>query len=156
MIAGLAILSCALAPAAPPEAKPWTGILRDDHRQPIAGAVVRLQSGGRHETATTAKDGTFAFAALAPAEYFLAVEYQGVTATCPHPVQLPRHSGATRDLPAGPALSLIEEAQTRKATGGEKLSAKAVSELPLNKRDFSQLLLLAAGTKIGKASWPER
>src|ERR1039458_8629207 len=75
MIAGLAILSCALAPAAPPEAKPWTGILRDDHRQPIAGAVVRLQSGGRHETATTAKDGTFAFAALAPAEYFLAVEY---------------------------------------------------------------------------------
>src|ERR1022692_52979 len=84
MIAGLAILSCALAPAAPPEAKPWTGILRDDHRQPIAGAVVRLQSGGRHETATTAKDGTFAFAALAPAEYFLAVEYQGVTATCPH------------------------------------------------------------------------
>src|ERR1022692_1921178 len=146
MIAGLAILSCALAPAAPPEAKPWTGILRDDHRQPIAGAVVRLQSGGRHETATTAKDGTFAFAALAPAEYFLAVEYQGVTATCPHPVQLPRDSGATLELSAGHALSLIEEAQTREATGGEKLSAKAVSELPLNKRDFSQLLLLAAGT----------
>src|ERR1019366_4787236 len=146
MIAGLAILSCALAPAAPPEAKPWTGILRDDHRQPIAGAVVRLQSGGRHETATTAKDGTFAFAALAPAEYFIAVEHQGVTATCPHPVQLPRDSGATLELSAGHALSLIEEAQTRKATGGEKLSAKAVSELPLNKRDFSQLLLLAAGT----------
>jgi hypothetical protein len=146
MIAGLAILSCALAPAAPPEAKPWTGILRDDHRQPIAGAVVRLQSGGRHETATTAKDGTFAFAALAPAEYFIAVEHQGVTATCPHPVQLPRDSGATLELSAGHALSLIEEAQTREATGGEKLSAKAVSELPLNKRDFSQLLLLAAGT----------
>ena len=36
--------------------------------------------------------------------------------------------------------------ETHEGTGGEKLSAKAVSELPLNKRDFSQLLLLAAGT----------
>ena len=33
-----------------------------------------------------------------------------------------------------------------RASGGEKLSSKEVSELPLNKRDFSQLLLLAAGT----------
>ena len=32
------------------------------------------------------------------------------------------------------------------ATGGEELSSQAVSELPLNKRDFSPLLLLAAGT----------
>ncbi|MBZ5513492.1 MAG: TonB-dependent receptor [Acidobacteriia bacterium] len=32
------------------------------------------------------------------------------------------------------------------ASGGERLSEKEVSELPLNKRDFSQLLLLAAGT----------
>jgi hypothetical protein len=31
-------------------------------------------------------------------------------------------------------------------TGGEELSSQAVSELPLNKRDFSSLLLLAAGT----------
>ena len=32
------------------------------------------------------------------------------------------------------------------SSGGERLSSKAVRELPLNKRDFSQLLLLAAGT----------
>jgi len=32
------------------------------------------------------------------------------------------------------------------ASGGERLSSKEVSELPLNKRDFGQLLLLAAGT----------
>src|SRR6202140_1912869 len=31
-------------------------------------------------------------------------------------------------------------------TGGEALSSQAVSELPLNKRDFGTLLLLAAGT----------
>ena len=33
-----------------------------------------------------------------------------------------------------------------KSSGGERLSKKEVSTLPLNKRDFSQLLLLAAGT----------
>jgi len=33
-----------------------------------------------------------------------------------------------------------------RASGGEKLSSKEVADLPLNKRDFSQLLLLAAGT----------
>src|SRR6202030_2117913 len=36
--------------------------------------------------------------------------------------------------------------QNQTGTGGEALSSQAVSELPLNKRDFSQLLLLAAGT----------
>jgi len=39
-----------------------------------------------------------------------------------------------------------EAAPESKSSGGERLSSKAVSTLPLNKRDFSQLLLLAAGT----------
>ncbi len=33
------------------------------------------------------------------------------------------------------------------STGGEDLSSRQVTALPLNKRDFSQLLLLAAGTQ---------
>lgn len=36
--------------------------------------------------------------------------------------------------------------EEKAAAGGEQLASKAVSEIPLNKRDFSQLLLLAAGT----------
>ena len=144
--AAIAILSGAIAPAAQRDAKPWTGILRDEHRQPIAGAVVRLESGARHEAATTSNDGSFAFAALAPGSYSIAVAYQGVTATCPQPVKLPRDSAAVLELSAGHALALVDAAQAPAGTGGEKLSAKAVSELPLNKRDFSQLLLLAAGT----------
>jgi hypothetical protein len=50
-------------------------------------------------------------------------------------------------------LALIAAAQTEpkpaqpQASGGEQLSEKQVSALPLNKRDFSQLLLLAAGTQ---------
>ena len=44
-------------------------------------------------------------------------------------------------------------------SGGEKLSSNAVSEIPLNKRDFSQLLLLAAGTATdtnGGANYTEQ
>src|SRR5579875_2210259 len=37
-------------------------------------------------------------------------------------------------------------AAVQRATGGEQLNSEAVSELPLNGRDFSTLLLLAAGT----------
>ena len=127
-------------------AQPFAGILRDARHQPIAGAVVRLESSGHQQTATTASDGSFLFAALPPAAYSVAVEYQSITATLPQPVQLPRKPGLALELAAGNVLSLAEETQAPSGTGGEKLSAKAVSELPLNKRDFSQLLLLAAGT----------
>jgi hypothetical protein len=44
-------------------------------------------------------------------------------------------------------------------SGGEQLSSNAVSEIPLNKRDFSQLLLLAAGTATdtnGGANYTEQ
>ena len=105
-----------------------------------------LASASHRETATTAKDGTFTFASLPSAEYSIAVAYHGLTVACPQPVQLPRDSAAVLELSAGHALALIDEAPSLEATGGQKLSAKAVSELPLNKRDFSQLLLLAAGT----------
>jgi hypothetical protein len=37
-------------------------------------------------------------------------------------------------------------ASSAQATGGEHLSSGEVSSLPLNERDFSKLLLLAAGT----------
>jgi hypothetical protein len=43
-------------------------------------------------------------------------------------------------------LLLQPLANAQETTGGVDLSSQAVSQLPLNKRDFSQLLLLAAGT----------
>ena len=38
------------------------------------------------------------------------------------------------------------EQSTSEVSGGERLSSEQVSTLPLNARDFSKLLLLAAGT----------
>jgi hypothetical protein len=45
-----------------------------------------------------------------------------------------------------PQNTLIVTRENTKGTGGEQLSSQKVSELPLNKRDFSNLLLMAAGT----------
>jgi hypothetical protein len=157
-IGAIVLLFCAAAAAAP-ETHPFTGILRDDRRQPIAGATMRLESANHRETAITAKDGAFTFAAPPPAEYSVSIVYQGVIAAYPQPVQLPRDSPAIFELSAAHALSLIDEGTPPEATGGQKLSAKAVSELPLNKRDFSQLLLLAAGTMTdtnGAANFTEQ
>jgi hypothetical protein len=125
---------------------PWSGILRDDQRKPIAGASVRVEGGGHRETAVTGSDGSFSFPALAHAAYTVSVEFQGKTAASPQPVQLPRDVSAVLELSAGAALSVADQAKTGEGSGGQKLTGKAVSDLPLNKRDFSALLLLAAGT----------
>jgi hypothetical protein len=49
-------------------------------------------------------------------------------------------------MPGGPAAAAGDAAGGAGATGGETLSSESVSSLPLNGRDFSTLLLLAAGT----------
>jgi hypothetical protein len=125
----------------------WKGMLRDAHGAAIAGAVVRMQSGGTKAAATTRSDGQFVFATLPAGEYSVSVEYRGATVTCSQRVQLPdKGPTAVLELSAEGALSLLAGAASPSGTGGERLSAKAVSAMPLNKRDFSQLLLLAAGT----------
>jgi hypothetical protein len=145
-IAGVATLACGAA-RQQRDTRTWAGVLRNSRSQAIAGATVRLQVGEAHATATTGKDGGFTFADLAPGSYSVAVEYKGASATLPRQIQLPGDgSTAVLELSSGGMLQLAVEAKPRESTGGEELSSKAVSELPLNKRDFSQLLLLAAGT----------
>ncbi|MGD0923207.1 MAG: TonB-dependent receptor [Terriglobia bacterium] len=55
-------------------------------------------------------------------------------------VSAPVKGGAT------PEESAPKGTAEARASGGERLSSREVSGLPLNKRDFSQLILLAAGT----------
>ena len=125
----------------------WKGTLRDAHGTAIAGAVVRVQSAGTKAAATTRGNGQFAFGALPAGEYAVSVAYKGATAKCSRPVRLPGNGAtAVLELSADGSLSLLAGTESREGTGGEQLSAKAVSAMPLNKRDFSQLLLLAAGT----------
>lgn len=150
----LVFLFCVSLAAAVPAAA-WSGHLRDSAGKPVSGAVVRLQSvlTGRDYTATTARDGTFSFAGIAPGRYevsvhtsdrewksgsALVVESEGALATSLQINSSGQLMQIAAEVPGGQMPS--------QATGGEHLSSSEVSSLPLNVRDFSKLLLLAAGT----------
>src|SRR5215470_4037507 len=130
----------------------WSGSLRDEAGNPIPEATVHIRlSGGPDYTAHTAINGTFVFADISAGSYELFVEnrqkrWKSVDqviikdgATLTSALQLSSQNDELRVAP-------ITEESSPQATGGEDLSSAKVSSLPLNARDFSKLLLLAAGT----------
>jgi len=133
---------------------PQNGSLHTAAGAPVSGAIVHLLAGSTDRSATTGPDGSFQFPAFPGGTYQVTVSVDGKTLSSS--VNLPS-GGPGQTLTLGdPALTLVFRPLTLLATdpttkaeatsGGEQLSSTAVSSLPLNKRDFSQLLLLAAGT----------
>jgi len=113
---------------------------------PIAGAKVSLAGNGTGSEVATGPDGLFILEPLPAGQYSLTVQTKDRKIKYAVPISL---------TASGPAVSLalsdrgeltVTTQQGQSSTGGEELSSKAVSELPLNKRDFGTLLLLAAGT----------
>ncbi len=124
----------------------WRGILRNAAGNPLSGAAIELISASGHKNVSvTQTDGAFRFSHLPPGSFTLFVTVDGHRSAYPQPIDL-----ATRDviltLTGQGALSLQTVVAESETSGGVALSSHAVSGLPLNKRDFSQLLLLAAGT----------
>jgi len=138
----------------------WGGVVRDATGPTVPGAVVELTSpGGRVEQATTQADGSFSFVSVPAGRYALVIRVKGRPATAAVQVELPgtpvtltvtdQNTVTVAALPASSAAAGAAVAAGNSGTGtsgGEKLSSEAVSSLPLNGRDFSTLLLLAAGT----------
>jgi hypothetical protein len=121
--------------------------VRDSRGAPLAGAVIEVHAGAVLLSSNPAPEGKVTMPEPVPGDYLLGVRYHDVTAICKEPIHLPRENSLlVLQLSADGSLSIVPAATTQSGTGGEQLSSKAVSELPLNKRDFSQLLLLAAGT----------
>ena len=142
------LLAAACLPvfAQKPQPPAMQGLLHDSSGAPIAGAKVVLTGRGQTLRAVTAASGAFSFAHLAPGAYRLQVHAEGRTANYAEAVEISTTPRAVL-LTLSPRGELTLAALAgQEATGGEKLSAQAVSSLPLNKRDFSSLLLLAAGT----------
>jgi hypothetical protein len=148
------VVSLLMLPAGWPSPAPsWAGILRDKSGNPIANAIVALHAKGEDRTysAKTSAAGEFSFAEIAAGSYELSVSLAGKNYVAANPLIVEAEKVLTATL----ELSLQEgtlvvftagTAATAKASGGEHLSGGAVSSLPLNERDFSKLLLLAAGT----------
>ena len=133
----------------------WNGHLSDGAGKPVSGAIVRLHSAsaGRDYTSTTKADGTFAFADLPADRYELSVNASDKQWKGESPLVFAKENGVTISLQLTSSghvqvsAEAVESGQAAaQASGGERLSGSEVSSLPLNARDFSKLLLLAAGT----------
>ncbi len=129
-----------------PQLAVWGGVLRDSGGAPISAAQILLDNKGHSAQAVTNAGGQFHLPALPAGQYRLTVKVGGQSVDYAQSVDLaPGAPRAVLTLSSHGELTLAGlESQT--GTGGEQLSSQAVSELPLNKRDFSSLLLLAAGT----------
>jgi hypothetical protein len=130
----------------------WQGFLRNPGGAPIPSAKIRLTAAGGATTpvataeATTAADGQFRLAPLPAGSYRLAIEADGHAVDYTQPIDLVTPAPPVVLTLSGRGELTVALLKGQAATGGEQLSSQAVSELPLNGRDFSTLLLLAAGT----------
>jgi len=133
----------------------WNGVLRDAAGKPVANAKITLRgsSGDRTYEAPTTAGGTFVFAGIAAGTYTLAAEAAGKRWTAAKPIVIAEGSASNleltlsaQDQTLGVFVAGQPQGTERKGSGGEHLSSAEVSNLPLNERDFSKLLLLAAGT----------
>jgi hypothetical protein len=135
------------------------GTLKDETGKVVAGAIVHLRSSsGDHDyTATSSSEGKFIFAEIAAGSYTVSVRV-GTQESASEARLLARDGEASAmrlELAAGRLNAAIEAGERNPAlaggtaaqgSGGEHLTSAEVSSLPLNARDFSKLLLLAAGT----------
>jgi hypothetical protein len=132
------LLLCVAAVSVYGQQVSFKGILNNAGGGPVGGATIELVAPDHTFTAATRADGSFHFDQLPPLRYSLFITVQGHRIAYPQEIDLASRKQA-RDV----TLTLADESE---ASAQVVLSSHAVSELPLNKRDFSQLLLLAAGT----------
>jgi hypothetical protein len=131
----------------------WTGVLRDAVGSPVAGAKIVLAdaSGKNGFTATTTATGEFIFSNITSAKYEVSVATLTASFKSARAIEIKDGTRLTSALQLstpekGLVFVLEQSATTAQSSGGERLSHSEVSSLPLNSRDFSKLLLLAAGT----------
>jgi hypothetical protein len=127
-------------------------VLRDSARDPVRNARITLNaiSNGTDYSAGTSANGQFSFADLPGGSYELRVAIADKTWRAERPLTIKDGilltAGLQLSSPEEARLSIVDEGASTQASGGEHLSSAEVSRLPLNERDFSKLLLLAAGT----------
>ena len=143
----LAFALSGVAPAQDHNVQSWSGLLNNEAGNAVTDATVQVSSPALTKTAKTGPKGDFRFHDLQQGRYTLSVESNGRRVTYGRTLELPSASPVVKlTLSQKGVLSMVAFTEEAARSGGEQLSGTAVSELPLNKRDFSQLLLLAAGT----------
>jgi hypothetical protein len=138
---------CAFLYGQEPSTAPWRGVLHNDAGAPISSAQIDLIGAHGKLVVETETDGSFQFSALTPGNYHLVVVVDGVAHRYGTLLALKTGSpSAIVTLSRNDLVSIAFEETQANGTGGEQMSGQTATAIPLNKRDFSQLLLLAAGT----------
>jgi hypothetical protein len=132
-----------------------TGVITDASGAAVFGAQVdaRNQETGLLRSTTSSGDGIYIFPQLAPGLYDISIKKQGFATEDRQNIQLHVNQNATLDfkLAVSSTSETIEvtgappELNTTSATLGEVVGHEAVVQLPLNGRQFSQLVLLTPG-----------
>jgi len=127
------------------------GVVRQAGKTPVEGATVVLAGGSTSVEATTSTSGEFRFAEITARSWQVSVRFAGkewkgaeelvLQDGVPVNVEVVL-SDKDQSLSVVPMIG----AASMQGSGGSTLSSTEVSSLPLNSRDFSKLLLLAAGT----------
>ncbi len=148
-----------------------SGTVTDASGAVVPNATVTITSAdiGQKRTTTTAQDGTYKFSLLQPGNYrvrieaggFKAVEIPSIT------VSVTESAVFDRSLEVGSPQaqtvtveSSVETVQTASSALGTVVAGRTVTELPLNTRNYTNLLAMTAGantnvnnaTTIGKGS----
>src|ERR1700691_5848268 len=130
----------------------WTGVVRTTAGRAVPGAKVTVSTMGKKQTAITGSDGKFSIESVAQEPHTVTVQLTGQGPSTPLAVNISSASVAWRVSDQNVLSILVNPQAASKVsnvasgTSDEKLSSQKVNELPLNGRDFSTLLLLAAGT----------
>jgi Carboxypeptidase regulatory-like domain len=141
----------------------WSGLLSDANGKPLSGAIVALHSNSPRQdyAVVTTPDGRFSLVSVPAGTYELTVQINDRKwkAQAPFVVRDASAILASLQLRTSGQVTLAQGdadkdltlpngggSAASQASGGEHLSSSEVSSLPLNARDFSKLLLLAAGT----------
>ena len=162
LLLGLMVPVSLKAQQSAPSPPAWTGVVRTAAGEPLAGAKVTVFTPGakKNPTAVTGIDGTFAIAGLRRGLNHVSVQVPGrgptgqvavnitsvpilLTVSEQNVLSIAATAQTSAGVSSGNPSTTLNPAS---GAGVEKLSSQKVNELPLNGRDFSTLLLLAAGT----------
>src|SRR5712672_2888709 len=136
------------------------GVVTDSSGAVVPGAnvvVTNLDTGTRRETAT-GESGEYQFPLLQPGRYSIAARKQGFKQVTRSGVDLELNQNAQIDftMSAGEVSETIEVQssapllESNTSSVGQVIEARALSDLPLNGRNFAQLAILGPGvTGVG-------
>lgn len=153
----LCLFLCTSSFAAQFENAEITGTVRDQGGAVVGGAQVALHNPDTGITVTTQTDqnGDYSFLTVKPGRYEIRVVHEGFAKATVTGITITTGARQRVDVP----LSVAEVAQevtvsgevplieTESSQRGQVVSASQAVELPLNGREYSQLVLLTSGTR---------